>query len=75
MYSILAVVILFKMELINKNIRSFMLLTIFVISGYFIGRKSLDIYFRDNMNWDEYRFIQKTPKKMVVVYGIMIKHN
>jgi hypothetical protein len=60
---ILAVVILFKMELINKNIRSFMLLTIFVISGYFIGRKSLDIYFRDNMNWDEYRFIQKTPKK------------
>ena len=60
---ILAVVILYKMELINKNIRSLLLFIIFGISGYFILRKSLDIYFRDNMNWDEYKFIQKTPSK------------
>ena len=47
-----------------------MLLTIFVISGYFILRKSIDIYFRDNMNWDEYRFIQKTPKRWSECMGL-----
>ena len=60
---VLIVVILFRMQFLNPQMRSLLLILVFIVGGYFLIRKGMDIWYRDNMNWDEYRFVGSGEKQ------------
>jgi hypothetical protein len=53
---LLVVAVIYRMEYIGDGIRSTLVMIVLVIGGYLVFRKSMDIWYRDNMNWDEYRW-------------------
>jgi len=53
---LLLVAIVFRMDYIGEGIRSALVVIVLVIGGYLVFLKSMDIWYRDNMNWDEYRW-------------------
>jgi len=54
---ILIIVVLFRMNMFSSQVRSMLLVLVFIVGGYLLMMKGLDIWYRDNMNWDEYRFV------------------
>lgn len=53
---LLAVAVIFRMNYISDGIRSGLVMLVLVIGGYFVFLKGIDIWYRDNMNWDEYKW-------------------
>ena len=44
------------MEYIGSGFRSTLVTIVLVVGGYLVFRKGMDIWYRDNMNWDEYKW-------------------
>ena len=60
---ILIIVVLFRMNMFSAQVRSMLLVLVFIVGGYLLMMKGLDIWYRDNMNWDEYRFVSSGEKQ------------
>ena len=60
---ILIIVVLFRMNMFSAQVRSVLLVLVFIVGGYLLMMKGLDIWYRDNMNWDEYRFVSSEKNK------------
>jgi hypothetical protein len=53
---LLAVAVVYRMQFIGSGLRSTLVMIVLVIGGYLVFRKSMYIWYRDNMNWDEYKW-------------------
>ena len=53
---LLVIAIVYRMEFIGSGLRSTLVMIVLVVGGYLVFRKGMDIWYRDNMNWDEYKW-------------------
>jgi len=53
---LLAVAVIYRMNYISNGLRSTLVMLVLVVGGYLVFLKSMDIWYRDNMNWDEYKW-------------------
>ena len=53
---LLVVATIYRMNYISDGLRSTLVMLVLVVGGYLVFLKAMDIWYRDNMNWDEYKW-------------------